>query len=242
MSTTRKSICAATAVASLAMLTGMAGAEEKPTPPNAVGAGANWSAQVAPESAAGAAEPALDEKQTNAVKTVSTYFNALENLKGSFVQTGPDKKRMKGKFYVQRPGRFRFDYSLPSKQIIISDGVYLAIQDMDLNVEDRFSLDQTPFRLLLRKDVDLLRDAKIGEVRTEGDVILLTLQDKDPDAPGKIKLTIASKPEITIKEWTTTDAQGLDTRVEVSDLVKGEEVDAALFKIQPVGMTPKIAQ
>ncbi len=58
---------------------------------------------------------------------------------------------MKGKFLLKRPGRFRFDYSLPSKQIIISDGEYLAIQDLDLNNEDRVALDQTPFRLLLRQ-------------------------------------------------------------------------------------------
>ena len=76
-------------------------------------------------------------------------------MKGTFIQTDADNKRMKGKFFVKRPGRFRFDYSLPSKQIIVSDGENLAIQDLDLNNEDRVSLDQTPFRLLLRKDVDL---------------------------------------------------------------------------------------
>lgn len=248
MSMTRKSIYTAAAVIGLALSPALAFAEDKqpssgPPPANPVGASADWNAKVSQEGAAPPpAEITLDEKQSDAVKKVSTYFNALENLKGSFVQTGPDNKRMKGKFYVKRPGRFRFDYALPSKQIIISDGVYLAIQDLDLNNEDRFSLDQTPFRLLLRKDVDLLRDAKLGDVRTEDDTILLTLQDKDPDAPGKIKLSIATKPNLTIKEWTTTDAQGLDTRVEVSELVNGEEVDASLFKIQPVGLTPKLAQ
>ena len=72
---------------------------------------------------------------------------------------------MKGKFSLKRPGRFRFDYSLPSKQVIISDGEYLAIQDLDLNNEDRVALDQTPFRLLLRKDVDIARDGCISKFR-----------------------------------------------------------------------------
>lgn len=225
------------------VLPGLAPAEDTPKtaappPSSAAGAGPGWGANVAPaESNAPAAQPVLDEKQTAAVKKVSAYFNELENLKGSFVQTNADNKRMKGKFYVKRPGRFRFDYALPSKQVIISDGVYLAIQDLDLNNEDRYSLDQTPFRLLLRKDVDLLRDAQIGEVKAADDLILLTLQDKDPDAPGRIKLSIATKPTLEIKEWVTTDAQGLDTRVEVSELVKGEEVDASLFKIQPIGLS-----
>ncbi len=122
------------------------------------------------------------------------YFNNLGDLKGDFVQTAADNKRMRGKFMVKRPGRFRFDYSRPSRQIIISDGEYLAIQDLDLNNEDRVSLDQTPFRLLLRKDVDLIRDAQIVELQESDDLIVLALRDKSPDAPGKIKLFLSTKP------------------------------------------------
>ena len=38
-------------------------------------------------------------------------------------------------------------------------------------------------------------------------------------------------PRLELKEWVTTDAQGLDTRLEVSGLVTSEEIDVALFKI-----------
>jgi outer membrane lipoprotein-sorting protein len=192
-----------------------------------------WAGEVAPSK--GTAGIDLDASQTEAVKTVSGYFADLKNLKGAFVQTGADKKRMRGKFFVKRPGRFRFDYSLPSRQIIISDGESLAIQDLDLNNEDRVALDQTPFRLLLRKDVDLLRDAQITEVQQAEDLIVLGLQDKSPDTPGRIRLYLSRKPELELKEWVTTDAQGLDTRIEVSDLVKVDDIDANMFKIQQLG-------
>jgi outer membrane lipoprotein-sorting protein len=180
----------------------------------------------------------LDEKQTEVVKIVSKYFSDLKSLKGAFVQTGADNKRMKGKFFVLRPGRFRFDYSPPSKQIIVSDGEYLAIQDLDLNNEDRVALDQTPFRLLLRKDVDLLRDAKIVEVQQADDLIVLGIQDKSPDSPGRIKLFLSTKPSLELKEWVTTDAQGLDTRIEISQLSAGDDLDKNLFKIQMLGRKP----
>jgi len=196
-----------------------------------VGQGSAWNAEVATPGG----DIVLNDAQTKVVKTVSDYFNTLNDLKGNFVQTTADAKRMRGKFMVKRPGRFRFDYARPSRQIIISDGHYLAIQDLDLNNEDRVSLDQTPFRLLLRKDVDLIRDAKIVEVQESDDHIVLALRDKSPDAPGKIKLFLATQPEVELKEWVTTDAQGLDTRVEISDLKKSETLDAKLFKIEPVG-------
>ena len=191
-----------------------------------------WTGEVAPNNTAGII---LDAHQTKLVQKVSDYFASLQSLKGDFVQIGADKKRMRGKFFVKRPGRFRFDYSLPSRQIIVSDGEYLAIQDLDLNNEDRVALDQTPFRLLLRKDVDLLRDAKITEVQQADDLIVLGIEDKSPDSPGRIKLFLATKPNMELKEWVTTDAQGLDTRIELSQLVKADDLDANLFKIQQLG-------
>ncbi len=81
------------------------------------------------------------------------------------MQTNADGKSMRGKLYFKRPGRFRFDYARPSRMVIISDGTQLAIQDSDVNSDDRIELDQTPFRVLLRQDVDLVRDARILEVQ-----------------------------------------------------------------------------
>ena len=93
----------------------------------------------------------------------------MGDMKGNFVQTSADNKRLRGKFFIKRPGQFRFEYNLPSRQIVISDGKYLAIQDFDLKTDDRWGLDQTPFRVLLRKDVDLLKDARILEVSETDD-------------------------------------------------------------------------
>jgi outer membrane lipoprotein-sorting protein len=192
--------------------------------------------EVSPDVATGIM---LDPKQSEAIKKVGDYFNALSTLKGTFVQIGADQKKMKGKFFMQRPGKFRFDYSSPSRQVIISDGQYLAIQDLDLLNEDRIAIDDTPFRMLLRKDVDLVRDARIIEILEADDLIVLGLQDKSPDTPGRIKLFLAKRPELELKEWETVDAQGLATRVQVADLSKGAEIDAGLFEIKPVEFMKK---
>lgn len=211
-------------------------AKKQDSAPPAAGAntgpGQAWTAQVAPNTSSCID---IDAQKGELVKKVSDYFNGINDLKGVFVQTSSDKKRMRGKFFVKRPGRFRFDYALPSKQVIISDGQYLAIQDLDLKVEDRVALDQTPFRLLLRKDVDLARDACIIEVQESDDQLVLALHDKNPDTPGRIRLVLGTKPALDLKEWLTTDAQNIDTRVEVTDLVKTETLDIGMFKIQGVG-------
>jgi outer membrane lipoprotein-sorting protein len=207
--------------------------DTKPAPPDTAAGSSAWSAEVAPASSPDGLN--LDARQTELVNKVSSYFSGLSTLKGSFVQIGADNKRMRGKFYVMRPGRFRFDYARPSRQIVISDGRYLAVQDLDLNNEDRVALDQTPFRLLLRSDVNLVRDARIMEVQESPDMIVVGLEDKDPNSPGQIRLYLTTQPDLELKEWVTRDAQGLNTRVEVSDLTKSVELDSNLFKIKPIG-------
>lgn len=179
---------------------------------------------------------AFDANQVAAITQVNGYFNSLINLRGQFVQTNPDAKKLRGKLIVKRPGRFRFDYNLPSRQVVISDGKYLAIQDLDIKTDDRYELDRTPFRLLLKKEVDLVRDATIFDVQMSEDLIVLTMQDKSPDTPGRIKLFLATKPAMELKEWVTTDAQNLETRVELSNVDVKEDIDPKLFEIRSVAL------
>ena len=197
-------------------------------PPNPVGAGGAWTQSVNKDAAIKGEE--FDKKQIELIQKVTGYFNQMTEIKGGFVQTSADNKRLRGKFYVKQPGRFRFDYSPPSRLVILSDGQYMAIQDFDMKTDDRVELSQTPFRLLLRKDVDLLRDAQILEVKEVDDIIVLALQDRNPDNPGRIKLFLAKKPNLELKEWVTTDSQGLDTRVELTEVSKADSLDPALFK------------
>jgi len=212
-------LMAAVAVA----LAGTALAQGTKSPPQAP----NWNQTVTKEAEVSGQE--FDAKQIELIQKVTTYFNQMGDMKGNFQQVSADNKRLRGKFYIKRPGQFRFEYNPPSKQIIVSDGKYLIIEDHDLKTDNRWGLDQTPFRLLLRKDVDLLRDARILEVGETEDRIVIGLQDKSPDTPGRIKLFLLKKPAVELKEWITTDAQGLDTKVELQDFGKAENLDPRLF-------------
>lgn len=225
------SVAAALLVTALAGLTGASAQDAKQASP----VGGQWQSKTQADGNT-VAGIALDEKQVDAVKRVNAYFNEFQNLKGGFIQTNAEKQRLRGKFYVKRPGKLRFEYNLPSKQLIVSDGQQLAIQDLDLGTDDRVALDQTPFRMLLKKDVDLLRDARINSVQEADDLVIVNLQDKSPDAPGRIQLFLTKAPQLELKEWVTTDAQGQDTRVELSGLVKGEDIDMAMFKIVNPGL------
>ena len=200
--------------------------DKAPAPSSGASTGGSaWTGKIT----ANGAELVLDQKQTAAVNRVSKYFSELANMRGVFIQTDADKTRSRGKFYLKRPGKFRFDYGSPSKKVMASDGTYLRIQDPDVPNPETYQLDNTPFRLLLKKDVDLVRDARILDVQESEDLVVLALQDKSPDAPGRVQLYFTKKPGFDLKEWVVLDAQGLETRVEVSELNKTEDIDAKLF-------------
>ncbi|MFM1816446.1 MAG: hypothetical protein RLZ98_3141, partial [Pseudomonadota bacterium] len=190
-----------------------------------------WSTSVVPgQPAAGGDPQVVTTAHAETIKKVNDYFVALERLQGKFTQLDAEKKQSRGKFFVMRPGRFRFDYGYGMKKVVVSDGTYLAIQDLDLNSDDTYELDRTPFRILLRKDVDLTRDSSVLDVLESEDKIMLKLKDKDPDAPGIIQLFMNKQPTLELTGWKIIDAQGLETTVDLAEVSRPEKLDPELFK------------
>jgi outer membrane lipoprotein-sorting protein len=183
----------------------------------------------------------LDSKQVELLQKLTTYFNEMGDMKGEFNQISPDGKRLRGIIYVKRPSSFRFEYRRPSRQLIISDGKSMIVQDLDLKTDDRWGLDKTPFRIILRKDVDLMRDARILEVSETEDRFHVLLQDKEPNAVGKLKLLFQKAPAVELKEWVSIDSQNLETKVELSEFGKAENLDEKLF-VPPQIMLEKLRQ
>jgi outer membrane lipoprotein carrier protein len=88
---------------------------------------------------------------------VEKYLNGLATWSADFKQTiddghGKIVRSAAGKLYLQKPGKFRWDYSEPSEQMILADGKQIWFYDKDLqqaNVRNMdASLANTPAVLL----------------------------------------------------------------------------------------------
>ena len=192
-----------------------------------VGIGSDWNANVT--AAPSVTGNTITNAQLATIGKINGYFNNIIDLRGKFVQTAADDRKARGKFFVKRPGRFKFIYSLPSKLVILSDGDRLLIEDHDLKTVDRFPLESTPFRLLLKKDVNILRDAHVTMINETDENIAVTIRDRKSDSSGKIQLYFKKQPELELSEWIITDAQGLDTRIAIAELSKEPSIDKKLF-------------
>jgi outer membrane lipoprotein-sorting protein len=173
----------------------------------------------------------FDANQKALATKVSNYLSSLNTLVGSFVQVGPDGSRSTGDFYIQKPGKVRFEYDAPSTIAMIADGSSLAVRDRKLATQDIYPLSQTPLRYLLSDRIDLMRDTNVVNVTTDDVFISVTIEEKSAlIGTSRLMLMIGAKDN-QLKQWTVTDPQGYDTTVAVYNLDSSKKPDPNLFKI-----------
>lgn len=164
-----------------------------------------------------------------AVKSISAHFESVPTMTGEFIQFGPNGEQTGGKFYLQRPGKIRFDYSKPSPITVKADGRTVAINNRKLNTWDYFPLSKTPLRLLLAKKIDV-NDRAIKSVKREADLTTVVLADKS--VFGNSRITLMFDPQShELRQWTITDNQGKDTSVMIFNVRKNVSFANRLFRI-----------
>lgn len=90
-------------------------------------------------------------------KYLDDFLNSTKTLEANFSQVLRTKKgeilqQTEGTFYLQRPGKFRWNYKSPYEQVIVSDGERIWIYDVELEQvtvqKQAESLPATPMALL----------------------------------------------------------------------------------------------
>jgi outer membrane lipoprotein-sorting protein len=173
----------------------------------------------------------FDANQKAQAAKVSTYLSSLNTLVGNFVQVGPDGTKTKGDFYIQKPGKVRFEYDPPTPIAMISDGSSLAVRDRKLATQDIYPLSQTPLRYLLSDRIDLLKDTNVINVTADDQFISVTIEEKSPIIGTSRMMLMLGAKDNQLKQWTVTDPQGFDTTVAVYNLDASKKLDPGLFKI-----------
>ena len=180
------------------------------------------------------AEPAtaFDAKQRALLDRVSAYLSSVQTMVGNFVQVAPDGGRTEGTFYIQKPGRVRFDYNPPSPIDIIADGSSVVVRDRKLATQELYPLSQTPLRYLLADHIDLLRDTDVVSVAADDTFDTVVIEQKQVMVGTNRLMMMFDAKDLTLKQWTVTDPQGFDTTVAVYNLDSGKKAGPELVRHQ----------
>jgi outer membrane lipoprotein-sorting protein len=187
---------------------------------------------VPPSAAAAQAQPGgFDDRQKALITKVSNYLSSVQTLVGDFVQVGPDGRRTEGQFYIQKPGKVRFEYNPPSPVEVIADGRSVVVRDRKLATQQLWPLSQTPLRYLLSDKIDLMRDTNVVSVAADDTFVTVVIEESNTLVGTSRLMMMVGAKDYQLRQWTVTDPQGFDTTVAVYNLDTTKKPDPDMFNI-----------
>ena len=159
-------------------------------------------------------------------------MNAMRSARGSFIQFNSDGSRSSGQYYLDKPGRMRFEYAAPHPHIIVADGTWVAVVDRNSNdTPAQYPVSQTPLNLILRDRVNLAGSGAIQRVVKSGSSTTLHAIDPSEPGSGRIELVFDENP-LALREWTTVNPQGQRTQIRLTSMEQNVDLSRRLFSIQ----------
>lgn len=167
------------------------------------------------------------------VTAIDAYLRGLTAAQGQFRQTNPNGSVQTGTFYLQKPGRVRFEYDQPKGAMVIADGSWVGVFDPKSNRgPTRYPLSKTPLSLLLRDDISLAEPGMVlGATReADGTTDITVVDPKAPDQ-GRIVMRFAARP-IALTGWQVVPNTGQRTTVQLTGLTTDVQPSRSLFNIE----------
>jgi len=179
-----------------------------------------------------AAQTNLSAEDRATLAQAQSYLQALTSAQGQFVETGAGGQRRTGRFYLQRPGKMRFEYTDPAGLLVVSDGYNVKRYDPRLNVFRQVPLGATPLSTFLARNVRFDQGVRVDRVtRMQSGAFAITARDASKPNEGSVILAFAGNP-MRLQEWTITDAQGSRTRTQLTSLAPASGLAASLFQLR----------
>ncbi len=160
---------------------------------------------------------------------IADHFAAVKTMTGEFAQFGPKGEQTGGKFFLERPGKIRFNYEDPSPMRVISDGTSVVIGNRKLETWSIYPLSKTPLALLLGETIDLSGQT-IRDIKEEADLTTIVMGNKSVFGDSTITMMFDPKT-FDLRQWTITDAQGKDTSVIIFNVQTGVKFADNVFEI-----------
>ncbi len=186
-----------------------------------------------------------DADLTTVLKGVESRYNRAKTLQVFFHEryTGQGRPRQSesGQLTLRKPGKMRWDYTVPEGKLFISDGKQVYLYNPGLNRVERMPLKDSedmraPLAFLLGK-LDFNKEFRDLVLKVEGADFVITANAKSDKLPyDKIEMRVSASSEIRRLVISGQDNSVLVFEFDQEKL--NPHVDDARFKFQmPAGAT-----
>jgi outer membrane lipoprotein-sorting protein len=178
------------------------------------------------------AAPLPAAAQPISLNALSRYLNGIRTAEANFTQINPDETIATGRLYIHRPGRVRFEYDPPERNLVLAASGSVNVFDARSNQGPSvYPLRRTPLNLILAANVDLTRDRMVVRHFAEGPTTVVVAQDPAHPEYGSIRLVFSDSP-IELRQWIITDDMGRETTVVLADMRTGVQIAPHLFNVE----------
>ncbi len=173
--------------------------------------------------AAESAQSAMPE-----IAKAEAYLNAMKRLKARFVMTANDGSQLKGHFYLNRPGKLRFNFDPPVKDFIVADGRFIYFYDDALGEQSNAPIGTTLADFLLREHISLAGDVNVERIMRAAGLVQISLSQKDDPGAGQLILGF-DEESFALQKWRVIDSLGNITEVVLLDADLDPVFEEGLF-------------
>ena len=177
--------------------------------------------------------------QASATQDLQRFFSQVQRYSARFDQVTLDEamnqiQESSGNLWIERPGKFRWNYTAPYEQHIVGDGKEVWVYDVELKQAAvrrmEGALGATPAILLSGKGV-LESVFVIKDLGRQGEIDWLLLTPKKNDGGfEKIRIGFGKGRILTLE---MVDGFGQTTRVTLRDAKENVQIDAGKFNFKP---------
>ncbi len=162
------------------------------------------------------------------VKRIETYLNSLSTVNAEFIQVAPDGGISEGTFFMQRPGKLRWEYKSPEDVLLIANNDVITYYDKSLDQISHGHTDSNIASFLARKDIKFSGSIDILKVQEEAGLLKVTIRDKKKPEDGKLTMIFDNEP-IALRKLEIANNQNEVTQVTFQNPEFGKPLDKELF-------------
>lgn len=172
---------------------------------------------------------------------LNEFFTQVDTMQAAFTQQVVDDKgklrqSSRGKVFLSRPGKFRWEYASPDKHEIVADGQNVWVYDVELDQVTvkpmQQALSAAPVGMLIKKQ-NVENQFAVEEMTAEGsnlDWFRLTPHKQDDSDFVNMDLGVSANG---IQEMILNDKFGQQTYIRFEGLQTNIGIDAQRFNFVP---------
>jgi outer membrane lipoprotein-sorting protein len=169
----------------------------------------------------------LGKDQAN-IDRIQSYLSNLTSIVSDFTQVAPDGTLTSGKFYLQRPGKMRWQYNPPTPILMVSNGSELVFYDVELEQVSHIPLDSTLIGFMAQDKISFDKKVGILSFTNDSGVIRILLAQRDKPGEGQLELEFSDSP-LLLRNMVIRDATNQVTTVSLNNARFGVKLDPELF-------------